>query len=154
MPNLTVTPFLWFVDNADAAIERYLKVFDDTELVSEQRMPDGSLFLATIRLQGQELVLMNGGPAHSLSEAFSLSVAVDTQEEIDRLSAALIDGGGELTMCGWLNDAFGLSWQIVPRVLPELFGADDREAAGRAQQAMLSMQKLDIAALQAAFDGS
>ena len=65
MPNITVTPFLWFVDNADAAIERYLKVFDDTELVSAQRMPDGSLFLATIRLQGQELVLMNGGPAHS-----------------------------------------------------------------------------------------
>lgn len=152
MPNLTVTPFLWYVDDADAAIERYLKVFDDTELVSEQRMPDGSLFLATIRLQGQELVLMNGGPAHSLSEAFSLSVAVDTQEEIDRLSAALIEGGGELTMCGWLTDAFGLSWQIVPRVLPELLGADDREAAGRAQQAMLSMQKLDIAALQAAFD--
>lgn len=151
---MTITPFLWFVDNADAAIERYLKVFDDTELVSEQRMPDGSLFIATIRLQGQELVLMNGGPAHSLSEAFSLSVAVDTQEEIDRLSAALIEGGGELTMCGWLNDVFGLSWQIVPRVLPELLGADDREAAGRAQQAMLQMQKLDIAALQDAFDGN
>jgi predicted 3-demethylubiquinone-9 3-methyltransferase (glyoxalase superfamily) len=154
MPNITITPFLWYVDNADAAIERYLKVFDDTELVNEQRAPDGSLFIGTIRLQGQELTLMNGGPDHRLTEAFSLAVSVETQEEIDTITAALIEGGGELTMCGWLNDAFGLSWQIVPRKLYELLGADDREAAGRAQQAMLQMQKLDIAALQDAFDGN
>lgn len=154
MPNITITPFLWFDHDAEAAIDRYLSLFDDAELISEDRMPDGALFLATIRLQGQELVLMNGGPHHQLTEAFSLSVAVDTQEEIDAITTGLIEGGGELTRCGWLNDTFGVSWQIVPRTLPRLLGAEDREAAGRAQQAMLQMQKLDIAALQAAFDGA
>ena len=85
----TVTPFLWFNDNAGDAIERYQKVFPDTEVVDEQRMPDGNLFIATIRIKGQELVLMNGGPSHQLTEAFSLSVGVETQQEVDEISDAL-----------------------------------------------------------------
>jgi len=150
----TVTPFLWFDDNAEPALERYLSLFDDAELLDAQRHPDGALFIASIRLQGQPLMLMNGGPDFQLNEAFSLSVGVETQDELDHLWDGLLEGGGHPTMCGWLVDAFGLSWQIVPTALPRLLGDPDREAAGRAQAAMLQMQKLDVAALQAAFDGT
>lgn len=150
---ITITPFLWYVDNAEAAIERYLAVFDKTELVNSQRGPDGNLFIATVRLQGQELVLMNGGPDHHLTAAFSLSVSVETQEEIDRISAALIEGGGNQGPCGWLVDAFGLSWQIVPTILQKVLGDPDREKADRAMKAMLNMTKLSVQGLQDAFDG-
>lgn len=153
MTSATITPFLWFVDNAAPAIERYLEVFDDADLVDRTDGPDGSLFVATIRLQGQTLTLMNGGPSHHLTEAFSLSVLVETQEEIDTVSAALIEGGGEQGPCGWLVDAFGLSWQIVPSALFRLMGDPDQEKAGRVRDAMLQMHKLDIAGLQAAYDG-
>ncbi len=88
----TITPFLWFDDNAEQAIERYLKVFDDAELVEENRLHDGKLFVGTIRLQGQTLTLMNGGPMHKLTDAFSLSVSVETQEEVDAISDALDRG--------------------------------------------------------------
>ncbi len=154
MSNVTITPFLWYVDNADDAIQRYLKVFEDTEVLEENRMPDGSLFLASIRLQGLTLTLMNGGPAHQLTEAFSLSVSVETQEEVDRYSDQLIEGGGEQGPCGWLVDAFGLSWQIVPTALLRLMGDPDREKAGRVQQAMLQMKRLDIQGLQDAYDAA
>ncbi len=150
---ITITPFLWYVDNAEAAIERYLSVFDTTELVQSQRGPDGNLFIATIRLQGQELVLMNGGPSFHLTEAFSLSVSVQTQEEIDRISDALIEGGGEQSQCGWLTDAFGLSWQIVPTILGQLLGSTDQEKAHRARTAMLGMTRLSVKGLQDAYDG-
>ena len=149
----TITPFLWFDDNAEQAIERYLKVFDEAELVEENRLHDGQLFLATIRLQGTTLTLMNGGPHHKLTEAFSLSVSVETQQEVDEISDALIDGGGEQGPCGWLVDAFGLSWQIVPTLLMRLMSDPDREKAGRAQAAMMQMKRLDLQALQDAFDG-
>jgi len=149
----TITPFLWFDDNAEQAIERYLAVFDDAELVDENRLHDGQLFVATIRLQGTTLTLMNGGPMHKLTDAFSLSVSVETQEEVDQISDALIAGGGEQGPCGWLVDAFGLSWQIVPTLLMQLMSDPDREKAGRAQAAMMQMKRLDLQALQDAFDG-
>ncbi len=149
----TVTPFLWFNDNAGEAIERYQKVFPDTEVVDESRMPDGKLFIATIRIKGQELVLMNGGPAHQLTEAFSLSVGVETQQEVDEISDALIAGGGQQGNCGWLIDAFGLSWQVVPSLLGRLLGDPDRDKADRAQAAMMKMMRLDLQVLQDAFDG-
>lgn len=149
---ITITPFLWYVDNAGEAIDRYLKVFPDAELVNAQNGPDGKLFIATIRLQGQELVLMNGGPAHTLNEAFSLAVSVEGQEETDRISDALIAGGGEQGSCGWLVDAFGLSWQVIPTLLMQLMGDPDPAKAGRVQQAMLQMKRLDTLALQQAYD--
>ncbi|KQV74860.1 hypothetical protein ASC61_07515 [Aeromicrobium sp. Root344] len=149
----TITPFLWFDDNAEQAIERYLAVFDDAELVDENRLHDGQLFVATIRLQGTTLTLMNGGPMHKLTDAFSLSVSVETQEEVDQISDALIAGGGEQGPCGWLVDAFGLSWQVVPTLLMQLMSDPDREKAGRAQAAMMQMKRLDLQALQDAFDG-
>lgn len=149
----TITPFLWFDDNAEQAIERYLKVFDDAEIVDENRLPDGKLFIATIRLQGQTLTLMNGGPDHKLTDAFSLSVGVETQEEVDTISDALIDGGGEQGPCGWLVDAFGLSWQVIPSLLMRLMSDPDPEKAGRTQAAMMQMKRLDLQALQDAYDG-
>lgn len=149
---ITVTPFLWFDDNAEAAIARYRQVFPDTELVEENRHPDGSLFIATVSIQGQRLTLMNGGPHVSLDDAFSLAVTVDTQEDVDRISDALIEGGGRQSKCGWLVDAFGLSWQIVPKLLFDLLGDPDPVKAGRVQAAMLQMSRLDSAALQAAYD--
>jgi predicted 3-demethylubiquinone-9 3-methyltransferase (glyoxalase superfamily) len=149
----TITPFLWFDDNAGEAIERYQQVFPDAEVVDETRMPDGKLFIATIRLQGQTLVLMNGGPDHKLTEAFSLSVGVETQEEVDSISDALIAGGGEQGPCGWLVDAFGLSWQVVPSLLGQLMSDPDPEKAGRVQAAMMQMKRLDLQGLQDAYDG-
>jgi predicted 3-demethylubiquinone-9 3-methyltransferase (glyoxalase superfamily) len=149
----TITPFLWFDDNAGEAIERYQKVFSDTEIVDESRMPDGRLFIATIRLQGQELVLMNGGPDHKLTEAFSLSVGVETQQEVDEISDGLIEGGGEQGPCGWLVDAFGLSWQVVPSILGKLMSDPDPEKAGRTQAAMMQMKRLSVQGLQDAYDG-
>jgi predicted 3-demethylubiquinone-9 3-methyltransferase (glyoxalase superfamily) len=151
---ITVTPFLWFDDNAEQAIERYRTVFPDTEIVDENRAPDGGLFLATIRLQGTELTLMNGGPHYRLTEAFSLSVGVETQEEVDTISDALIAGGGEQGQCGWLVDAFGVSWQVVPSLLGRLLGDPDREKADRVQAAMLQMKRLQLQGLQDAYDGS
>jgi predicted 3-demethylubiquinone-9 3-methyltransferase (glyoxalase superfamily) len=150
----TITPFLWFDDNAEQAIERYLKVFDDAELVEENRLHDGTLFVGTIRLQGQTLTLMNGGPMHRLTDAFSLSVSVETQEEVDAISDQLIEGGGEQGPCGWLVDAFGLSWQVVPTLLMRLLSDPDREKAGRAQAAMMQMKRLDLQGLQDAYDGT
>jgi predicted 3-demethylubiquinone-9 3-methyltransferase (glyoxalase superfamily) len=149
----TITPFLWFDDNAGEAIERYQQVFPDAEVVDETRMPDGKLFIATIRLQGQTLVLMNGGPDHKLTDAFSLSVGVETQEEVDSISDALIEGGGEQGPCGWLVDAFGLSWQVVPSLLGQLMSDPDPEKAGRVQAAMMQMKRLDLQGLQDAYDG-
>lgn len=149
--HITVTPFLWFDANAEAAIERYLSIFDSAELLGEQRHPDGSLFIGEISLQGQRLTLMNAGPQFPMTEAFSLAVSVETQDEVDSISDALIAGGGRQSQCGWLVDAFGLHWQIVPTALHRLLGDPDREAAGRAQAAMLSMQRLDIQGLEEAF---
>ncbi|MCL8251641.1 VOC family protein [Aeromicrobium fastidiosum] len=148
---VTVTPFLWFDANAEEAIERYLSVFDDAELLSEQRHPDGSLFIGEISVQGQRLTLMNGGPHVSLTDAFSLAVGVETQQEVDTISDGLIAGGGRQGRCGWLVDAFGLSWQVVPAALHRLLGDPDREAAGRAQAAMMTMDRLSIRGLEDAF---
>ena len=96
---------------------------------------------------------MNGGPSFHLTEAFSLSVSVQTQEEIDRISDALIEGGGAQSQCGWLTDAFGLSWQIVPTILHELLGSSDQEKAHRARKATLGMTRLSVQGLQDAYDG-
>jgi predicted 3-demethylubiquinone-9 3-methyltransferase (glyoxalase superfamily) len=153
MSTITITPFLWFDDNAEQAIDRYRAVFPDTEIVEENRHPDGSLFVATIKLQGTELTLMNGGPHFTLDDAFSLAVSVESQEEVDTISDALIEGGGRQSQCGWLVDAFGLSWQIVPAIMFRLFADPDRDAAARAQAAMMQMNRLSIQGLQDAFDG-
>ena len=157
---MNITPFLWFDDNLDAALRFYAEVFPDTVVHEVSRYgpggpgPEGTVMTATFEIAGQRLMGLNGGPHFHFTEAISLFVTVDNQEEVDRLWSTLTADGGQESQCGWLKDKFGLSWQIVPTVLMELLGSADRDGATRATQAMLQMRKLDIAALQAAFDGN
>jgi predicted 3-demethylubiquinone-9 3-methyltransferase (glyoxalase superfamily) len=155
----TITPCLWFNFNAEEAMALYTEVFEDSKVLSVSHYPDdtpeigGKALMIVLELQGQEIQLLNGGPQYPHTPAISLSVSCDSAEQVDRYWDALVDGG-EPSQCGWLADRFGVSWQIVPKLLGELLGSEDTEAAGRAMQAMLSMVKLDSAALQAAFDGT
>jgi predicted 3-demethylubiquinone-9 3-methyltransferase (glyoxalase superfamily) len=145
----TITPFLWFDGDLAEPIAYYASVFADAKVPPL----DGPVFSAEIELCGQRLLLLNGGPVHAgFTESISLFVQVDTQAEVDELWTRLTADGGEPGQCGWLKDRFGLSWQIIPSVLGSLLGAPDRVRAGQAHEAMMAMGKLDIAALQAAFD--
>lgn len=149
----TITPFLWFDNNAEEAIDFYSGLFPDARIIEENRGPDGALFYATFELAGQRLMALNAGPAFHFTEAISLFVSVETQEEVDRYWNALTADGGEESQCGWLKDKYGLSWQIIPTALMRMQADPDREKAGRAQQAMLKMQKIVIADLEAAYAG-
>jgi predicted 3-demethylubiquinone-9 3-methyltransferase (glyoxalase superfamily) len=151
-----ITPFLWFNGNAEEAIKLYTSIFKDSRILGLTRTdgsgPDatGPVIMGSFELHGQVLLALNGGPQYKFTEAISLFVSCDTQEEIDDLWSKLTADGGEEGQCGWLKDKFGLSWQIIPSQLMELFGHPDRAKAGRAQQAMLRMRKMDIRALQEA----
>ena len=153
-----ITTCLWFDSNAEEAIEFYLSTFKDSKLISVLRNgdngpgPKGSLLAATFQIEGQQIEVINGGPMFKLSEAASLIVKCETQQEIDALWDRL-GNGGTYQPCGWLKDRFGLSWQIVPRVLYELLQDPDPVKAGRVMQAMMKMQKMDIASLQRAHEG-
>ncbi len=142
-----ITPFLWFNDNAQEAARFYCSIFNDSKLVSDTPM------MAEINIAGQELILFNGGPNFSFTPANSLFVSCQTQEEIDAYWRALTQGG-KPGQCGWLQDKYGLSWQIVPAILGSLLGNPDKEKSSRAMQAMLQMSKLDIAALTKAYNGT
>lgn len=151
-----ISPFVWFDNNAEEAMNFYLSIFEDSQVVRVAQMPpggsgpEGHLLLATIQLEGQEIHLMNGGPGHPLTDAVSLLVNCNTQEEIDYYWNKLLEGGGKELACGWLKDRYGLHWQITPVVLLELMSDPDRIKAGRVMQAMMKMVKLDIAAIKAA----
>lgn len=147
-----ITPFLWFDDNAEEAINFYRSVFPSSTLVNTMPGPGGKLMGATFELEGQRFLALNGGPHHKFTPAISMFVNCETQAEVDDLWTKLSDGGRE-DQCGWLQDRFGLSWQIIPTALPKLLGNADREGAGRAMQAMLGMRKIDIAGLERAFAG-
>lgn len=147
-----VTPFFWFDGQVEEAVKHYTSVFPNTKVLSTMPGP-GGLMSATLEIEGQQLIIFNGGPMYKLSPAVSLYVNCETQEEVDGLWAKLTEGG-KTTRCGWLEDRFGLSWQIIPSILPKLLQDPDREKAGRAMQAMLGMVKIDIAELQQAFQGS
>ncbi len=149
-----ITPFLWFNDDAEQAINFYKRVFKNVKVLDESRQPDGKLFTATIELEGQRLALLNGGPHYKLNEAFSLFVNCESQEEVDRLWHALTADGGEPGRCGWCKDKFGLSWQIIPSEMMTLMGDKDPARAGRAMQAMLQMNKIDLAVMRAAVAGA
>ncbi|HEY5104175.1 MAG TPA: VOC family protein [Acidimicrobiales bacterium] len=150
----SITPFLWFDTDLAAPIAFYTSIFPG----SESSIPlgegnDGPIFTATIELCGQQLFLLNGGPTHAgFTESFSLFVSVETQDEINDLWERLSADGGETSRCGWLKDRYGLSWQIVPTELGSLLGSKDRTRAQQAIDAMMTMDRLDIAALQAAYD--
>ncbi|MEU1126292.1 VOC family protein [Streptomyces sp. NPDC005899] len=149
-----IRPCLWFDGQAQEAAEFYVSVFGgDSRVVEVTRMPDtgpgepGSVLTAEFVLAGQEYLGLNGGPQFHFTEAVSLSVDCEDQAEVDRLWDRLTEGGEE-SMCGWLKDRYGLSWQIVPRALPELLGGSDRARAERVMKAMMGMRKLDVQALR------
>ncbi|GAB2460217.1 putative 3-demethylubiquinone-9 3-methyltransferase (glyoxalase superfamily) [Conyzicola lurida] len=152
----SISPFLWFDKDAYEAAELYVSLFPDSRILNVGRYPDGSpgepgsVMSVSFVLDGLEVQALNAGPQFPFTEAFSFFVQADTQEKIDRYWDALIADGGAPSQCGWLKDRFGLSWQIVPPRLGELLGDPDPERAGRVMQAMLGMQKIVIADLEAA----
>ena len=149
----TITPFLWFDGHAEEAMQLYTGIFKDAKVLSVTRA-QGQVMAVRFSLLGQEFMGLNGGPHFTFNEAVSFFVGCDTQAEIDGFWSQLVADGGAPGRCGWLKDKFGLSWQIVPKVLTQLLGDPDRARSSRAMAAMLQMEKLDIAALQAAFDGA
>ena len=150
-----ISPFLWFDTQAEEAAKLYTSVFPNSKVLDVQRQgPEAPVFLVTFELDGTFITALNGGPVHAnFTEAFSFQVDCADQAEVDHYWSSLTADGGEPGPCGWLKDKYGLSWQIVPRALPELLGDPDREAADRVLKAMLSMQKIDIEALRAAYAG-
>lgn len=154
-----ITPFLWFDSEAEQAAEYYVSLFPNSSITSVSRYPEGGprpageAFGVEFVLDGTEFRALNAGPGHPFTDAISLFISVETQEEVDRLWDALIADGGAPSRCGWLTDRWGLSWQVVPTVLGEVLTGADQAGASRAMQAMMTMDKLDIAALRAAYDG-
>jgi predicted 3-demethylubiquinone-9 3-methyltransferase (glyoxalase superfamily) len=152
-----ITPFLWFDNNAEEAINFYVSTFNNSKIISESRYPEGApglagqLMTATFQLEGQQFMALNGGPIFKFTEAISLFVSCKSQAEVDALWDKL-SAGGEKGQCGWLKDKFGLSWQIIPNALGELMGDPDPAKAGRVMQAMLKMTKIEVAELQRAYD--
>lgn len=147
-----ITPFLWFDGRAEEAVNFYLSVFKDSRIVSLNRGPDGAVFHVTFQLEGQDFQALNGGPRFKFTEAVSLYVDCATQAEVDALWEKL-SADGEIQRCGWLKDRFGVSWQIIPSAFGKLMCGEDPARAGRVMQAMLQMEKIDVAKLQQAYDG-
>ncbi len=153
-----ITPNLWFDKQAEEAAEFYCSVFKNSRVIGKMHYPEGSgqagqVLTVEWELDGQRFVGINGGPKFKFDEAISLSISCEDQDEVDYYWEKLIEGGGEESVCGWLKDRFGLSWQVVPEGMEELFSDADPERAQRAFEAMQKMRKLDIAALQSAADG-
>jgi predicted 3-demethylubiquinone-9 3-methyltransferase (glyoxalase superfamily) len=154
-----ITTYLWFDDNAEEAMKFYVSIFKNSKILNITRYPDagpgtpGKVMTGTFQLEGQQFHALNGGPQFKFTEAVSLLVDCESQQEVDDLWAKLTASGGEESQCGWLKDKFGLSWQIIPRALFEMIGDKDPEKANRAMQAMLQMKKIDIKALERARDG-
>jgi predicted 3-demethylubiquinone-9 3-methyltransferase (glyoxalase superfamily) len=153
-----ITPFLWFDNQAEAAANFYVSIFKDSKIVSIARSgeagpgPEGAVMTVEFQLNGQGFVALNGGPHFKFTEAISFVINCETQQEVDDYWEKLLEGGEE-SMCGWLKDKYGLSWQIVPTVLPRLLRDKDAEKAKRVMQAMLKMKKIDIKTLKQAYEG-
>jgi predicted 3-demethylubiquinone-9 3-methyltransferase (glyoxalase superfamily) len=155
-----ITPCLWFDGQAEEAARFYTSLLPDSRIVEVMRSaadnpstPEGAVLTVDFTVAGQHFVGLNGGPEFPFTEAVSFMIDCPDQVEVDRLWAALTEGGGSPGQCGWLKDRFGVSWQVVPSRLTELLNSPDRDGARRAMQAMLPMTKLDIAELERAFDG-
>jgi predicted 3-demethylubiquinone-9 3-methyltransferase (glyoxalase superfamily) len=152
-----IVPFLWFDNQAEEAMNHYISIFPDSKVLSVSRYgdegpgPKGQVMVANFQLAGQEFMALNGGPAFKFTEAISLFVNCETQQEVDQLWAKLTEGGEE-SQCGWLKDRYGLSWQIVPTALGEMMADKDPEKAGRVMKAMLQMSKIDLAGLRRAYE--
>ena len=146
-----ITPFLWFDDNAEEAANFYASIFKDARVLGVRRV-DGRAMTVTFELDGQRFIALNGGPHYKLSEAFSMFVNCETQEEVDELWEKLSAGGSQ-GRCGWLKDKYGLSWQIIPKALTRLMSDPDPEKSKAVMQAMLKMNKIVIEDLRRAHEG-
>ena len=151
-----ITPFLWFNGNAEEAANHYVSIFKNSKIVSIMRYgdagpgPKGSVMSANFQLEGQDFIALNGGPQFKFTEAISLFVRCETQEEVDDLWAKLA-APGQKGQCGWIKDKFGLSWQIVPSILGEMLQDKDAKRSGRVMKALMQMEKLDIGVLKQAY---
>jgi len=151
-----ITPFLWFDGKAEDAMNHYVSIFKNSKIVSVARCgeagpgPKGTVMSATFQLEGQQFIALNGGPQFKFTEAISLFVNCETQDEVDDLWEKLSAGGAK-SRCGWLKDKFGLSWQIIPSVLGEMLQDKDPVKSKRVMEAMLQMDKIDIAQLKQAY---
>lgn len=154
-----ITPFLWFDNNAEEAMNFYISIFPNSKVLRVTHYgeagpgPAGTVMTAEFELDGLEFVALNGGPRFEFTEAISLVVNCETQEEVDHYWEKLTEGG-EKSRCGWLKDKFGLSWQVVPNLLAELMFDKDPAKAQRVMQAMLKMDKIEIEPLKRAYSGS
>ncbi len=150
-----ITPFLWFDHQAEEAMNFYVSIFKNSKVGKVTRYgkagpgPEGTVMSATFQLEGQDFMALNGGPLYKFSPAISLFVSCETQQEVDELWTKL-SAGGRPNRCGWLDDKFGVTWQIIPTILGELLQGDDPGKARRTMQAMLKMEKIDIAELKQA----
>ncbi len=152
-----ITPFLWFDDKAEEAMNFYMSIFKNSKTVSISRYgdagpgPKGSVMVANFELDGQQFIALNGGPNYKFTPAVSFVVNCETQQEVDDLWGKL-SAGGATNVCGWLTDKYGLSWQIVPTLLGKLMKDPNPEKTNRVMAALMQMTKLDIATLQQAYD--
>jgi len=159
MPNQKITPFLWFDTQSEQAAEFYTSIFKNSKILHVSRYgdagpgPKGAVMVVNFQLAGQEFTALNGGPQFKFSEAFSFVVNCANQQEVDEYWSKLTADGGRESMCGWLKDKFGFSWQIVPTELGQLLRDKDPKQANRVMQALLQMKKLDLAKLKAAAAG-
>jgi predicted 3-demethylubiquinone-9 3-methyltransferase (glyoxalase superfamily) len=157
-----ITPFLWFDDQAEEAVNFYMSIFKDSksgrifrysEEASEKTgQPVGSVLTIEFEIQGQKFVALNGGPLFKFNESVSFVINCETQEEVDYFWEKLTTNGGEESACGWVKDKFGLSWQVTPIVLIDMLNDSDQEKSERVMQAMLQMKKIDIKALKDAYE--
>ncbi|RYY63141.1 MAG: VOC family protein [Chitinophagaceae bacterium] len=148
-----ITPFIWFDNQAEEAMNYYFSIFRNSKLLSSSRYgdsgpgPKGQLLVASFELEDMQLSVINGGPHYQLNPAFSLSIDCTDQQEVDYYWEKLGDGG-KYMQCGWLTDKFGVTWQVVPRALPRLLGDKDKAKAARVMKAMMQMVKLDVQGLE------
>jgi predicted 3-demethylubiquinone-9 3-methyltransferase (glyoxalase superfamily) len=141
-----ITPFLWYDNQAEEAANFYVSIFKNSRVI------DVTPMVVSFELEGQPFLALNGGPQYTFTEAISLYISCETQDEVDELWAKLSEGGTD-TQCGWLKDRYGLSWQVIPNVLSELLNDPDPVKAQRVMQAMLGMGKIEIQGLRDAYDG-
>ena len=148
----TITPFLWYDNQAEEAMDLYTSIFKNAKVLSVKKAQGRTISVSFV-LEGQQFTALNGGPHYKFSEATSFFVGCTTQQEIDHYWTKLTADGGEPGRCGWLKDKFGVSWQIVPNALGEMLGDKDPSKGQRVLSAMLQMNKLDLGQLQNAYDG-
>jgi predicted 3-demethylubiquinone-9 3-methyltransferase (glyoxalase superfamily) len=155
-----ITPTLWFNGNAEEAATFYTSLIPNSRIdkvhlaaADNPSTPKGAVLTVDFTLDGVTFIGLNGGPDFQFTEAISFTIDCADQAEVDRYWDALVAGGGETSVCGWLKDRFGVSWQVIPRILPQLLDGDDREGAARVMEAMLKMTKIDVEAIREAYEG-